>query len=278
MIPNKQPTTFADMNDTLNLSLGNLTRLEASRDSLAWGSSLVLHLAGAMVAWSTLASQVWDTTPELPGRKTRVQLLAHWSEPTAAEETDEPRVDVVVTPNCVQIDRQVYRKTSADVARPDSTQTPIESQSGQLPSMPNHNRSRLDEETAPQIEVPPKPFVQRKQQPAPLPAVEIAMPASLPVNPSVTAGEYRQPQLLENRPPDYPPQAIADRSEGVVILRIHISETGSVVRTEIIRSTGHAVLDASAVAAVTAWRFTPARRNGQAAPATVRLPIRFSLD
>lgn len=269
----------------MNLSLSNLTRLAVSQDSVAWGSSLVLHLAGAAVAWSTLAGQVWDTAPELPGRETRVELLAHWSEPTPPQETqpqeiDEPcvEIDVVVTPSQVKIDRQIYRKTSTHVSRPEPSRTPIESPSGQLPSIANRQRSSLTDEAGPQIDVARESFVQKKPLPARMPAVEIPMPASVPVNPSVTAGDDRRPQLIENRPPDYPPQAVADRLQGMVLLRIHISSTGNVARAEIIQSTGHPLLDAAAVRAVVSWRFIPARRHGKAVPATVRLPVRFSLD
>ncbi|MBN2291120.1 MAG: energy transducer TonB [Pirellulales bacterium] len=262
----------------MSLYFNNLTRLAASHDSFAWGASLAVHLVGAMVAWSTLASQVWDTAPELPGQKTRVQLSANWSPPTANEEQDEPSVDVVVTPSRVRIDHRVYHKASADVSRPNPTLRPIESITGKLPTMASHQRSMLAEESEPQIHVPPKPIIKRNSHPSRVPTVEIPMPASLPVNPSVAIGKYSQPTLLENRPPDYPPQAVVDRLQGVVLLRIHIAETGSVESAEIIQSTGHAVLDAAAVRAVTAWRFTPARRNGQPAPAMVRLPVRFSLE
>ncbi len=264
----------------LNLNLDNLTRLAASSDSFAWGSSLAVHLAGAMIAWSTLASQVWDTAPELPGRKTRVQLLANWSEPTPPEETDEPRaeIDVVVTPDRVQIDHRVYTKTSTDVSRPNPSLSPSELKTGQLPAMADQQRSPLAEESGPKMHMPPKPLLQRTPRAARLPTVEIAMPASVHVEPSVNSGNYLRPKLLENRPPDYPPQAVSARIEGIVMLRVHISDTGSVRHTEIIKSTGHALLDAAAVRAVTVWRFAPARRNGRPVPATVRLPVRFSLD
>ena len=265
----------------MNLTFGNLTRLAASRDFVAWGSSLVVHLAGAAVAWSTLAAQVWDTTPELLGHKTRVELLAHWSEAARPVETEESpvEVDVVVTPHRVQIDRQVYRKTSTDVSRPDiSRATILESPATQLPPVADCQRSEFIDEADPQIDAQPKPFVERNKQPARAPTVEIDMPTLLPVESSVATDEDRRPQLLENRPPDYPPQAVADRLQGVVLLRIHISDTGNVARAEIIQSTGHQVLDAAAVRAVNTWRFSPARRSGKTVAATVRLPVRFSLD
>ncbi|MFW6162471.1 MAG: energy transducer TonB, partial [Planctomycetota bacterium] len=44
------------------------------------------------------------------------------------------------------------------------------------------------------------------------------------------------------------------------------------------RSSGHAVLDEAAVAAVRRWRFTPARAGGAAVTAEVEIPIRFRLS
>jgi protein TonB len=46
---------------------------------------------------------------------------------------------------------------------------------------------------------------------------------------------------------------------------------------ELKRSSGHVVLDSSAVTAVKQWRFIPARRGDQAVGLWVNIPITFRL-
>ena len=90
--------------------------------------------------------------------------------------------------------------------------------------------------------------------------------------------DTRPPDFSNNRPPSYPPEAIRQRIEGTVILRLHISAAGSVEEVEVSQSSGHAILDREAVAAVSGWRGSPATRAGRAVETIELLPIRFRLD
>ncbi len=58
--------------------------------------------------------------------------------------------------------------------------------------------------------------------------------------------------------PDYPAEARAKHisGAGVFIIRVHV-KTGRVVEVRVSRSTGHAILDQSAVRAFSQWRFKP---------------------
>ncbi len=85
------------------------------------------------------------------------------------------------------------------------------------------------------------------------------------------------PDLSSNPPPQYPAQAIRLRLEGTVLLRLHINADGNVARVEIIESSGHKLLDRSAIDAVSRWRGQPATRGGHPVATVETLPVRFRL-
>lgn len=86
------------------------------------------------------------------------------------------------------------------------------------------------------------------------------------------------PQFLLRHKPAYPEQARAQGLEGLVLLLVAVDETGRVTSVRLQRSCGHAALDRSALEAVRSWRFSPARQMDRAIPATVEIPIRFSIE
>lgn len=63
-----------------------------------------------------------------------------------------------------------------------------------------------------------------------------------------------------------------------MILRVEILENGSVAQVRLARSSGHELLDQSALQAVKQWRFVPAQRGGEAVAAAVEVPISFRLQ
>jgi TonB family protein len=62
-------------------------------------------------------------------------------------------------------------------------------------------------------------------------------------------------RLLLGSPPKYSVAAINANLEGVITLKIYVSSYGIVTATEIIKSTGHVLLDAEAIEAVKFWAF-----------------------
>lgn len=84
-------------------------------------------------------------------------------------------------------------------------------------------------------------------------------------------------KLPGNSPPPYPADAYARRQTGRVLLAVMIDATGSVGEIRVAESSGVASLDRSALETVRQWRFSPARRLGQAVSQEVLVPIRFSL-
>lgn len=77
--------------------------------------------------------------------------------------------------------------------------------------------------------------------------------------------------------PRYP--ALAERNgwEGEVLLTLSIDASGRVARAAVAASSGHDVLDRSALDAARIWRFAPARKNGATIARTVNVPVSFVL-
>ena len=77
--------------------------------------------------------------------------------------------------------------------------------------------------------------------------------------------------------PAYPRVAKLHGWEGVTVLRLEVLESGKVGKVELVRSSGHSVLDETAVKTAQQWCFEPARRAGVAVVCVVEVPIRFKL-
>lgn len=86
------------------------------------------------------------------------------------------------------------------------------------------------------------------------------------------------PRYKENATPAYPWRARLRGEQGVVLVAVRVTTDGWVGEVVVHRSSGSALLDEAAVAAVTKWRFHPARRGDQPAEAWVNVPIRFRLE
>jgi protein TonB len=88
----------------------------------------------------------------------------------------------------------------------------------------------------------------------------------------------QNPQKLPANPePAYPEDLRRLRIGGTVMLRVVIRPDGFVERVTVEKSSGHAALDDSSVAAVQKWRFEPARRGGVPVRFEVRVPITFAI-
>lgn len=88
---------------------------------------------------------------------------------------------------------------------------------------------------------------------------------------------FAQPRYAENPKPFYPREAKKKGYEGEVLLRVEVLSNGRVGEIEVKRSSGHEVLDRSAMTAVKQWKFIPARKGETPVPAWVHIPIAFQL-
>ena len=103
--------------------------------------------------------------------------------------------------------------------------------------------------------------------PAPPPA-----PSSRPA----VGGQLQPPQLISSPPPAYPPNARAQRVQGVVVLDALVDETGKIVQTTVIA--GHALLQEAAKSALRNWTYRPARLNGEPIAMHTTVNVRFTLN
>ena len=84
-----------------------------------------------------------------------------------------------------------------------------------------------------------------------------------------------RPMYRRNPPPEYPLRARLMRWQGTVMITARVNAAGRVEKAWIAQTSGHRVLDRSALAAVRGWLFSPAARNGTAVPCEVTVPVRF---
>ncbi len=72
-----------------------------------------------------------------------------------------------------------------------------------------------------------------------------------------------------------PDEVAKGNKEGEVIVEATINSNGRVIATKIAQSSGYAGMDSEAMLAVARVVWKPARRNGVAVTATVRVPVVF---
>lgn len=80
-----------------------------------------------------------------------------------------------------------------------------------------------------------------------------------------------------NPKPEYPSIAKSRGWQGKVMLRVQVSAEGLSDAVAVEQSSGHEILDESAVEAVKQWRFIPAKRGETAVASSVIVPIIFTL-
>jgi protein TonB len=97
-----------------------------------------------------------------------------------------------------------------------------------------------------------------------------------PANAQTVDADYKASYLRNPKPP-YPPLAVKMRLEGRVVLLAEVLPSGKAGRVSLETSSGHDILDQSALQTVKQWQFTPARKDGVVLAQVVRIPINFNL-
>jgi protein TonB len=132
------------------------------------------------------------------------------------------------------------------------------------------------------------PESMRNSAPITPPVVETVTPAQMmPVSvpqPQPVAQQFTEPVevsedaaralLVHTVNPVYPPEALAQKLHGAVVLQAQVGRDGSVEDLKIVR--GNFVLCRAAIAAVKQWRFQPYTLNGHAAATQTVITINFS--
>jgi periplasmic protein TonB len=98
--------------------------------------------------------------------------------------------------------------------------------------------------------------------------------------PSLSEGEVIliHPKYAENPKPLYPREARKKGFQGEVVLKVEVLSNGLVGQVEVKQSSGHEILDRSALSAVKQWKFFPAKRGESAISFWVNIPIKFQLQ
>ncbi len=117
-----------------------------------------------------------------------------------------------------------------------------------------------------------KPAVKEEVQPAKQEAATPPSPVVLDAEP-----DYRADYLNNPRPP-YPMVARRMGYHGKVVLDVEVLAEGKAGDVKLYQSSGYDILDNAALQTVKTWRFTPARRFGQAVTQRFLVPIKFSLE
>jgi protein TonB len=138
----------------------------------------------------------------------------------------------------------------------------------------------------------PKPIVQPKPKTAVLKSKpktraarasgdgSSAVPGNDATTATASAGALSaKPGYLRNPHPAYPEEARKAGQQGVVMLRINVDAHGKPSSVQMVRSSGHPLLDERARSTVAnQWSFKPAKVGGNAVPAQILVPIRFTLN
>jgi protein TonB len=99
-----------------------------------------------------------------------------------------------------------------------------------------------------------------------------------PAAPAPLVEAHLDANYLDNPRPAYPGISRRLGETGTVRLRVHVGADGRTLEVVVQASSGHPRLDESAAAAVSRWRFVPARHGTLAVASWVIVPITYSLD
>lgn len=115
----------------------------------------------------------------------------------------------------------------------------------------------------------------------PLKALSEPVPTALNLKALASTGVTQRAEWrnagLQNSPAKYPERARQMDWQGRVVLKVHVLPNGSAGSVAIAESSGHELLDDSALEAVRKWKFIPAKKDGIAVDSYVNVPVNFKL-
>ena len=119
--------------------------------------------------------------------------------------------------------------------------------------------------------------VEPVSEPQPTPQAASPTPAkSAPAVEQFTEANFKA-NYLSNPKPDYPAIAKSRGWTGKVMLRVQVTPEGTPSSVVVETSSGHEMLDESAIEAVKKWKFIAAKRGDTPVASAVIVPIVFSL-
>jgi periplasmic protein TonB len=191
------------------------------------------------------------------------------NDPSAEERPEEPKRGVVPKQKPPLPKKKTSPSSTVQKTAPEARETAESAVS----------KSVLEEKPETAREMMPAPSV----SPAPSGSEISAAPESLLPFPSSSrepsAAPLRQavPLYLKNPSPEYPPAARRRGYEGTVIVEVLVDREGRVEDLRVLKSSGHDMLDRTAMRAVKSWTFEPARRGEEKVDMWVKVPLTFRL-
>jgi len=219
---------------------------------------LLVH-AGALALWHLKPSdEPLRKRPDLT-----IEFFTPAPSPLAAPVSPTPAPQAVSRPS-----RQPSPVTQTKPAQPEPVIT-----TSSVATVPP---SATVAESTPVVTAPPEDTaLVPESTPVASPNVSETAPTTLAM--ANTEADYKAAYLNNPRPP-YPLSAARQGAEGRVLLLAEVLPDGRAGRVSLEKSSGHALLDASAMNTVRSWRFTPARKDGVVTTQAVLIPIDFTLQ
>ena len=132
--------------------------------------------------------------------------------------------------------------------------------------------SEVPEPEPESTEPEPPPVEQPATQPVPPPVAVPPAPTFAPKPPELPGKAMNSAMAEQIKQEYYPREAIARGLQGDVVVLLTISSSGTVIAASVATSSGHAILDDAAMAAV--WRIS----SLPAGQRQILLPVQFRLD
>jgi protein TonB len=168
-----------------------------------------------------------------------------------------------------------WTNRAPDLEKPDQPGIPVEFVLNTLPT-------EVASLPAPQNLAPPElendqPRENKSPSKTPLEKKAATSKNTTPSHAQGTARGVAAPAPQGNPRPEYPDFARRKGWQGECLLRVVVSPEGKADAVSVHRSSGYAILDQSAAAAVRRWKFLPRVIGGQRLGSTIEVPVNFSL-
>lgn len=250
--------------------------------SRSFCASILFHVV-ALTVFYCLPKPLQELLPDRPIPISFTLVPEEQSPPPVPEPLPAPKTQIAsptapasmarTRPDAAQLPKTVERTPSAEPASPNPAE--------QLAAL----KRPANDEITEVAKVRPPQTSQATQVSFPAVAVNSAAPSldGAPKsgdNPTVgteSPDALARPLYKKNPEPNYPASARRRRQEGVVLLKVQVSEEGKATRVELQHSSGFASLDDTALHAVKTWEFEPARSGSRRVPCAIEVPVRFAL-
>ncbi len=194
---------------------------------------------------------------------------AYYSRDPASSNAQTPDLGVIATESTLTEARTTLPK-APDFPLP----TPVFERQEAAPIRREHAALPESMKNSPPIERPVVVTVNPAQM-MPVSATQSQPAANQPFSePVAVSEEATRARLVHTVDPVYPPEALAQKLYGTVVLQAVVGRDGSVEDLKIVR--GYFILGRAAIAAVKQWRFQPYSVNGHAAATQTTITINFS--